>query len=53
MKGFKFIESLKVEFSKVSNNKTVYKDAYINSKAKAIINENELSEVLQTPNKRY
>ena len=48
MKGFIFIESLKVEFSKVSNDKTVYKNAYFNSKVKTVVNENELNEVLQT-----
>ena len=34
--------------SQVSNDKTVYKNAYFNSKAKTVVNENDLNEVLQT-----
>ena len=39
---------MKVEFSKVSNDETVYKKAYSDSITQTIFNENELNEALQT-----
>ena len=39
---------MKVEFSKVSNDETVYKKAYFDSITQTIVNENELNEGLQT-----
>lgn len=39
---------MKVEFSKVSNDETVYKKAYFDSITQTIFNENELNEALQT-----
>ena len=47
-KGFKFVETLKVTFTKLSNGGVIYKTGYFNSKAKIIINENEIHEELQT-----
>ena len=63
LKGFKYIETLKMTFEKQLGNKTTFekqlgtfgmqlkttiKTAYFNSKTKTIINENEINEVLQT-----
>ena len=45
--GLKFIEALKVTFSKVSNNEVISKTAYFNSKVKTIINDSEIFESLQ------
>ena len=39
---------MKVEFSKVSNDETVYKKAYFDIITQTIVNENELNEGLQT-----
>ena len=39
---------MKVEFSKVPNDETVYKKAYFDSITQTIVNENELSEAFQT-----
>ena len=38
MKGLKFVETLKVTFTKMSNGETIYKTAHFNSKAQTIIN---------------
>ena len=48
LKGFKYIETLKITFEKQLGNKTTIKTAYFNSKTKTLINENEINEVLQT-----
>ena len=48
LKGFKYIETLKMTFEKQLENKTTIKTAYFNSKTKTLINENEINEVLQT-----
>ena len=48
LKGFKYIETLKMTFEKQLGNKTTIKTAYFNSKTKTLINENEINEVLQT-----
>ena len=48
LKGFKYIETLKMTFEKRLENKTTIKTAYFNSKTKTLINENEINEVLQT-----
>ena len=47
MKGLKFVETLKVTFKKIVNDKTVYKTAYFNSKPQIIINNTEILESLQ------
>ena len=38
--GFKFNETLKITFTKFTNNGILLKTAYFNCKAKTIINEN-------------
>ena len=48
LKGFKYIETLKMTFEKQLGNKTTIKTAYFNSETKTLINENEINEVLQT-----
>ena len=48
LKGFKYIETLKMTFEKQLGNETTIKTAYFNSKTKTLINENEINEVLQT-----
>ena len=47
MKGIKFVETLKVTFSKMIGDVIIYKTAYFNSKAQIIINKQEISESLQ------
>ncbi|KAL9989302.1 hypothetical protein ACROYT_G003836 [Oculina patagonica] len=47
MKGVKFIETLKVKFTKMSGDSVIYKTAYFNSKAQTIINNLEIVESLQ------
>ena len=47
MKGLKFVETLRVTFTKMSNGGIVYKTAYFNSKAQTIINNIEIPEPLQ------
>ena len=47
MKGLKFIETLKVTFTKMSNKKIVYKTAYFNNKAQTIINNTEIPSTFQ------
>ena len=57
MKGIKYIEALKLTFKKTTVDadtnepKMIFKTAYFNSKAKTIINENEINESRQTSNK--
>ena len=48
MKGFKFVETLQVTFTKFSSDEIVIKTAYFNSKAQTIINPTEIHEALQT-----
>ena len=48
LKGFKYIETLKVTFEKQLEDEIITKTAYFNSKTKTLINENEINEVLQT-----
>ena len=48
LKGFKYIETLKVTFEKQLEDEIITKTAYFNSKTKILINENEINEVLQT-----
>ena len=56
MKGIKHIETLKLTFKKTTVNagknepKMIFETAYSNSKAKTIMNENELYESIQTSN---
>ena len=47
MKGLKYVETLKVTFSKISDGEIVEKSAYFNSKAQTIINNTEINEALQ------
>ena len=48
MKGIKFVETLKVTFSKMTGDGIIHKTAYFNSKAQTIINDLEISESLQS-----
>ena len=56
MKGIKHIETLKLTFKKTTVDadknepKMIFKAAYFNSKAKTIINENEINESIQMSN---
>ena len=56
MKAIKLIETLKLTFRKTTVDadknepKMIFKTAYFNSKAKTIINENEINENIQTSN---
>ena len=47
MKGLKFIETLKVTFSKAKDDGLIYKSAFFNSKPQTIINNLSISESLQ------
>ena len=47
MKGLKFVETLKVTFTKMSNGEIVYKTAYFNSPAQTIINNTEIDKALE------
>ena len=47
MRGLKFIETLKVTFSKHKGDEFIYKTAYFNSKAQTIINDISINEALQ------
>ena len=47
MKGLKFIETLKVTFSKAQDDGLIYKSAYFNSKPQTIINDISIYESLQ------
>ena len=47
MKGLKFIETLRVTFTKISDSEIVYKTAYFNSVAQTIVNNLEVNESLQ------
>ena len=48
MKGLKFVETLKVTFTKISNGNTINKTAFFNSKPQTIINNTEIPEALQS-----
>ena len=48
LKGFKYIETLKITFKKQLGNKTTIKTAYFNSMTTTIINKNEINKALQT-----
>ena len=48
LKGFKYIETLKITFEKQLGNKTIIKTAYFNSMTTTIINKNEINKALQT-----
>ena len=48
LKGFKYIETLKITFEKKQGDGTTTKTAYFNSKTKTLINAMEINEVLQT-----
>ena len=48
MKGLKFIETLKVTFSKAKDDGLIYKSAFFNSKPQTVINNLSISESLQT-----
>ena len=56
MKGIKYIETLKLTFRKTTvdadrnASKMIFKTAYFNSKAKTIINGNEMNKSIQTSN---
>ena len=47
MKGLKFIETLKVTFTKMINDNVIKKTAFFNSKAQTIINDLEIPESLK------
>ena len=47
MKGLKFVETLKVTFTKMSDGKIIYKTAYFNSPPQTIINNPEINESLE------
>ena len=47
MKGIKFVETLKVTFSKMTGDLIIYKTAFFNSKAQTIINDLEIDELLK------
>ena len=47
MKGLKYVETLKVTFSKMSDGEIVIKNRYFNSKVQTIINHTEINEALQ------
>jgi len=47
MKGLKFIETLRVTFTKITDSDIVYKAAYFNSIAQTIVNNLEVAESLQ------
>lgn len=47
MRGFKFVETLKITFEKLADNQMVTKTAYFNSLAQMIINHSEIIESLQ------
>ena len=47
MKGLKFIETLKVTFSKAQDDGLIYKSAFFNSQPQTIINNISISEALQ------
>ena len=47
MKGLKYVETLKVTFSKMSDGETMVKNAYFNSTPQTIINQIEINEALQ------
>ena len=47
MKGIKFVETLKVTFSKMTSDGIIYKTAFFNSKAQTIINNMEIAESLK------
>ena len=51
LKGFKYIETLKVTFEKQLEDEIITKIAYFNSKTETLINENEINEVIQTSRK--
>ena len=48
LKGFKYIETLKITFEKQLGNKTTIKTAYFNSMTTTIINKNKMNKALQT-----
>ena len=48
LKGFKYIETLKITFEKQLGNETTIKTAYFNSMTTTIINKNEINKALQT-----
>ena len=48
MKGLKFVETLRVTFTKTSDSEKVYKTAYFNGLAQTIINNPEVTESLQS-----
>ena len=47
MKGLKYVETLKVTFSKMSDGEIVIKNRYFNSKVQTIINHTEINEASQ------
>ena len=47
MKGIKFVETLRITSTKISNGETVYNTAYFNSKPQTIINNTEIFGALQ------
>ena len=48
MKGLKFVETLKVTFTKMSDGERMFKTAYFNSPAQTIINNLEITKSLQS-----
>ena len=53
MKGLKFVETIKVTFTKMSNGEIVYKTAYFNSPAQTIINNTEIDKALEVSKQGY
>jgi len=49
MKGLKWVTTLQITFEKQNNeNQTITKQAFFNSKANTILNENDLNELQST-----
>ena len=46
IKGFKFIETLKVTFMKMKDSDYIYESAYFNSQAQIVMNPNDISSSL-------
>lgn len=47
IKGFKFIETLKVTFMKMKDSDYIYESAYFNSQAQIVMNPNDISSSLE------
>ena len=52
MKGLKFVETLRVTFTKTSDSEIVHKTAYFNSEAQTIMSSPKVTESLQSSQQR-